>query len=280
MKKLFSVLFFAICTFSFAQAPQKMTYQAVIRNTSNNLVVSSPVGMRLSILQGSAAGPAVYVETQVPSTNANGLVSLELGTGVVVSGSFSAINWGAGPYFIKTETDPTGGTSYSIFGTSQFNSVPYALYADKVATTGQDIYEVYGTGQLVVTSGTTVYTLIPGLSQVINVPPGYKAHVTTSGGLQCTATGSAFSVVDIAFFVDGSVSTQAGVRRIVAANTTGIAQVISNWSFGKTYTLSSGNHTFEVKAIYAVGSGASTANVSSGSAPQLQGVLTVMLIKQ
>jgi hypothetical protein len=280
MKKLFSILFFFIYTLSFSQAPQKMSYQAVIRNSSNTLVASTTVGMRISILQGSSSGPAVYVETQTPMTNTNGLVSLEIGTGAVVSGSFSGINWGAGPYFVKTETDPTGGNSYSIFGTSQLNSIPYALYSDKVATTGQDIYEVFGTGQLVVSSATTVYTLIPGLSQIINIPAGYKAYVTTNGGLQCTATGSAFSVVDIALFVDGSVSTQAGVRRIVAANTTGIAQVISNWSFGKTYVLSSGNHTFEVKAVYAVGSGASTANVSSSSAPQLQGVLTVMLIKQ
>jgi hypothetical protein len=279
MKKLFSVLFIAICTISFAQVPQKMSYQAVIRNTSNNLVVSSAVGMRLSILQGSAVGPAVYVETQVPSTNANGLVSLEIGTGIVVSGSFSTINWGAGPYFIKTETDPAGGTSYSIFGTSQFNSVPYSLYSDKVTTTGQDIYEVYGTGQIAVSSAMTSYNLIPGLTQVVNVPTGYKAYVSTDGGIQCTATGNAFSVVDITLFVDGIQSSQAGSRRIVAANTAGIAQVISNWSVGKTYSLSSGNHTFEVKVASAGGS-SSIANVSSSSAPQLQGVLTVLLIKQ
>lgn len=283
MKKSFSVLFIILSAFIFAQAPQKISYQAVIRNASNNLIVSSSVGMRISILQGSPVGTAVYVETQTPSTNANGLVSLEVGNGAVVSGAFSTINWAAGPYYIKTETDPTGGTSYSIFATSQLNSVPYALYsetANSVNSTGQNIYEVYGTGQLVVSSSTTVYTLIPGLLQVINVPSGYKAFVSTSGGLQCTATGNAFSVVDVAFFVDGSVSTQAGVRRVVAANTAGIAQVISNWSFSKTYSLAPGNHTFEVRAIYPTGTGASTANVSSSSAPQLQGVLTVILVKQ
>ena len=124
------ILLFCISTNTFfGQAPQKMSYQAVIRNTTNVLVTSAPVGMQISILQGSASGPSVYVEKQIPTTNANGLVSLEIGTGAVVSGNFSTINWGAGPYFIKTETDPTGGTSYTITGVSQLASVPYALYA-------------------------------------------------------------------------------------------------------------------------------------------------------
>ena len=118
----------------FAQAPQKMSYQAVIRNSSNVLITSKPVGMKISVLQGSTSGTAVYVETQTPSTNANGLVSLEIGSGTPVTGTFAGINWATGPYFVKTETDPTGGTAYSITGTSQLLSVPYALHAATAAT--------------------------------------------------------------------------------------------------------------------------------------------------
>jgi hypothetical protein len=130
MKKIFILFSFVIAGITlFAQAPDKMSYQAVIRNASNNLVTSSPVGMRISILQGSVSGPAAYIETQTPVTNINGLVSIEIGSGVVVSGTFTSIDWTLGPYFIKTETDPTGGTSYTITGTSQLLSVPYALYA-------------------------------------------------------------------------------------------------------------------------------------------------------
>jgi hypothetical protein len=113
----------------FAQAPNKMSYQAVIRNSSNALVTNQAVGIRISILQTSASGTAVYVETQTPTTNANGLASIEIGGGTVMSGTFATINWANGPYFIKTETDPTGGTNYTITGTSQLLSVPYALYA-------------------------------------------------------------------------------------------------------------------------------------------------------
>ncbi|MCW3070740.1 MAG: hypothetical protein JWO44_630 [Bacteroidetes bacterium] len=121
---------------SFAQAPQKMSYQAVVRNASNALVTSSPVGMQVSILQGSATGTAVYVETQSASTNVNGLVTIEIGNGTPVSGTFAAIDWSAGPYFIMTETDPAGGTTYTITGTTQLMSVPYALYAETSGTGG------------------------------------------------------------------------------------------------------------------------------------------------
>ena len=130
MKKIYSILAGLLLTASvFAQAPQKMSYQAVIRNSSNALITSTPVGMQISVLQGSLTGTAVYVETQTPSTNANGLVSVEIGSGTVVSGNFSTINWDNGPYFIKTETDPTGGTVYTITGTNELMSVPYALNA-------------------------------------------------------------------------------------------------------------------------------------------------------
>jgi hypothetical protein len=92
--------------------------------------------MRISIIQGSIFGASVYVETQTTSTNANGLVSLEIGTGTPVTGTFAAINWAAGPYFIKTETDPTGGSAYTISGTNELMSVPYALYAANGGTPG------------------------------------------------------------------------------------------------------------------------------------------------
>jgi hypothetical protein len=120
----------------FAQAPQKMSYQAVIRNSSNALITSTPVGMKISILQGSSTGTAVYVETQTPSTNANGLVSLEIGTGAPITGTFAGVNWATGPYFIKIETDPTGGTAYSITGTNELMSVPYALFSANAGVGG------------------------------------------------------------------------------------------------------------------------------------------------
>ena len=140
MKRLYVLVSaFMLSYGAYAQAPEKMSYQAVIRNTSGALVTSSSVGMKISILQGSATGTIAYSETQTASTNANGLVSLEIGSGTVVSGDFTTIDWANDTYFIKTEINPTGGTSYTITGTSQLLSVPYALHAKTVT---KPIYNV------------------------------------------------------------------------------------------------------------------------------------------
>ena len=130
MKKLHTILVALLITATtFAQVPEKMSYQAVVRDASGALVSEQVVGMRIQIIQGSEFGASVYVETQTPTTNANGLVTLEIGAGTVITGSFNSIEWDNGPYFIETETDPTGGSNYSIIGNSQLLSVPYALYA-------------------------------------------------------------------------------------------------------------------------------------------------------
>jgi uncharacterized protein (TIGR02145 family) len=115
-----------------AQSPARMSYQAVVRNASNALVVNTPVKMRISILQGSASGTAVYTELHNPTTNANGLATFEIGGGTSPSGSFTGIDWSKGPFFIKTETDPANGNNYSITGTTQLLSVPYAMYTGDV----------------------------------------------------------------------------------------------------------------------------------------------------
>jgi len=130
MKKL--IIFFSVVLFViniFAQVPQKMSYQAVIRDINNVLVTNTTIGIRISVLQGASSGTAVYIETQKPTTNENGLASFEIGTGTIVSGKFSTIDWANGPLYVKTEIDPTGSGNYSIAGTSQLLSVPYAIYA-------------------------------------------------------------------------------------------------------------------------------------------------------
>jgi hypothetical protein len=130
-RKIYSILAGILLTAgAFAQAPQKMTYQAVVRNSSNVLVQSSPVGMKVSILQGSVTGAAVYIETHTTQTNQNGLLDIEIGGGTIVSGTYvNGIYWVAGPYFLKTEIDPLGGTNYTITSTSELLSVPYSNYS-------------------------------------------------------------------------------------------------------------------------------------------------------
>jgi hypothetical protein len=118
-----------------AQSPQKMSYQCVVRNPAGALVTNQAVGMKISIIKGSATGTVVFSETYSPNpqTNANGLVTVEIGGGTATLGTFAGIDWSDGPFFLKTETDPSGGTNYNITGTSQLLSVPYALYAKTAA---------------------------------------------------------------------------------------------------------------------------------------------------
>jgi hypothetical protein len=128
MKRFFLLLLFLFGIVSFlAQTTKKMSYQSVLRDNTNALLTNQNVGMQISILQTTLTGNAVYVETQTTTTNINGFVSLEIGSGIS-SDDFSAIDWSAGPYFIKTATDPSGGNRYSIVGISQLMSDPSALY--------------------------------------------------------------------------------------------------------------------------------------------------------
>jgi len=131
MKNLFRILIIVLSsTIAFAQAPQKMRYQAVIRDANSNLISNKTVGIRISILQESASGTSVYSETQTPETNVNGLISIEIGDET----GFSSIDWTKGSFYLKTETDPTGNTNYTITSTSQLLSIPYALHAKTAET--------------------------------------------------------------------------------------------------------------------------------------------------
>jgi len=142
MKKVLIIFVIALFTASiWAQSPEKMSYQAVVRDASNNLVTNTNIGIQISILQGSITGSPVYIERHFPTTNENGLVTLEIGTGVIVNGSFSSINWANDIYFIKTEIDLNGGASYTISSVSQLLSVPYAFHAKTAESITGEINE-------------------------------------------------------------------------------------------------------------------------------------------
>ncbi|NBU72259.1 MAG: hypothetical protein EBS53_12580 [Bacteroidetes bacterium] len=121
------------------QAPQKMTYQSVVRSGSGALVSNRSIGLKISILQGSTSGPVIYSEvfTPNPVTNLHGLLSVDLGDGQALTGSLAGIDWGAGPYWVRTEVDLAGGNNYSVLGHSPLQSVPFALYAEQFRYLGK-----------------------------------------------------------------------------------------------------------------------------------------------
>ncbi len=139
-----------------AQVPQKFNYQAVVRNSQGELLINSPVSVNISILKGSVSGQILYAESQHPTTNGNGIFTIAIGDGNVTAGAMSAIDWADGPYYIRTDIDPTGGQNYTITSTQQLMSVPYALYAEKTANAATTGYVDSAVAALEMTGGVSV----------------------------------------------------------------------------------------------------------------------------
>lgn len=132
MKQFYNTL--AILLFSitiFAQSTNNIQYQVILKDNSNSLVVNQLVNLQISILQNSSTGAVVYLETHSLTTNINGLVTLAIGSGTTTD-DFSSIDWSTGTNFIKYEADPSGGNNFTITGTTQMMSLPYALSAKSI----------------------------------------------------------------------------------------------------------------------------------------------------
>jgi hypothetical protein len=112
-----------------AQTPEGINYQAVIRKTNGALVANTTIAIRIQIKQNSATGTVVYAERQSVITSAYGLVNFVIGQGTVLSGTFSAINWSTGNYWVSLAVDFVNGTNYLDYGSQRLMSAPYALYA-------------------------------------------------------------------------------------------------------------------------------------------------------
>ena len=196
MKKLllFIIMMSTITISVYGQAPQKIKYQAVVRDGANTVLNNQAVGMRLTVQQGSIGGTAVYTETFTTTTNAFGLVNLDIGTGTTTD-DFTTIDWSAGPYFVEIAVDITGGVSYSVLGTSELLSVPYALYSETAENVINDLVDdadADATNELqtlsVSSTGDTLYlqnggfVIIPGISVANPPPPDYP-----SGSIFCAS---------------------------------------------------------------------------------------------
>ncbi len=112
---------FSISTFSAQSVPQLINYQAVAHNSAGSPLANQSVSATVIIRSGGATGPIVYQETHSVTTNQFGLFYYQIGSGTIVSGTFSAINWGAQPHFLNTVVNGDD------LGTVQLISVPYAL---------------------------------------------------------------------------------------------------------------------------------------------------------
>ncbi len=204
MKKLFTILLLAITFIAVqAQVPQGINYQAVARNSSGMVLGSSPVGVRISIIDGIPTGTVQYSETHAVSTNQFGLFNIVIGNGTIASGTFAGITWSAGNKFIKVEVDPAGGTAYIDMGTTKLQSVPFALYAQgAVGPTGpqgpagpagpQGAQGPAGTNGSGVSGGTTNY--VPKFGSATTVVNSQTFDDGTFVGIATTTSGGKLSI--------------------------------------------------------------------------------------
>lgn len=155
MKKLFPLVLIFCTHILSAQVPNLVNYQAIARNANGAPVTNQPVSVKFTVLDGSASGSIVYIETHHPTTNQFGLFIVAIGNGTPVIGTFASINWSNGLKFLKVEFDPAGGSSYTVMGTDQMLSVPYALYAQTSSNGPQGLPGVTGpTGDIGLTGPT------------------------------------------------------------------------------------------------------------------------------
>ena len=125
----------ALCCVSAQNAPPSgIVYQAIARDKTGNEVAAKQIGVKFSIHKGSANGQVIWEEEHKPVTNQFGLFTLTIGEGTPVTGnatlpSFSKIAWNEASYFLEVLMDVNAGSNYLSMGTTQFMSVPYALYA-------------------------------------------------------------------------------------------------------------------------------------------------------
>jgi hypothetical protein len=254
------------------------TYQGQLK------VAGAPINgtadVRFSLFDAPSS-PAAQIGATVQHDNltiADGLVSLALDFG---DGAFDGnARW------LEIELRvPAGGGSFTTLAPRQpITPVPYALFAlnapSATGPIGQSGTTTFGTAQIGVTSSTINFTIIPGLTQTINVPTNCDVHIQSDGGIQTTVTGNASGVsrADIALFIDGQIVGDGGWRRITAANTGGVtASMIANWNLALAASLAAGQHTIEVRTKYDAGA---TAIVSGDTTSPLQGQLTVTIIKR
>lgn len=176
LKLVLSLSALLVCGIAWGQAPERISYQSVVRDLNNDLIESQAVGVQITILQGAPNGANMYRERHSLTTNATGLLSLEIGAGAVQNGSLSAINWSMGPYFVERAIDPSGGTAYTLIETSQLFSVPYALHAQSAdranSAARADVatsLSAVGGGQL----GAPIGMIVPYSGSAGSVPTGW-----------------------------------------------------------------------------------------------------------
>ncbi|MFN8256279.1 MAG: putative metal-binding motif-containing protein [Bacteroidales bacterium] len=115
-----------------AQVPQAFSYKLQIKGNSGNPHANKKINLKISIIQESIHGSAVYIEKHQVNTSPSGLVDIEIGRGTPIQGLFTEIDWKNWPYFVKAELDLKCIGRYNLLAITELLSVPYAMFAGNV----------------------------------------------------------------------------------------------------------------------------------------------------
>jgi hypothetical protein len=228
MKKIYSIIASLLIVANLlAQAPQSFKYQAVLRDGSGNIKVNTSASIGISILQTSASGTVVYSETQSATTNAYGIVNLNLGSGTVVTGTFAGIDWSAGPYFVKISVDGNE------MGTTQLLSVPYALYATKAANGFSGNYNDL-TNKPTIPAGTVTSVALSGGTTGLTTSGGPVTTdgTITLGGTLAVANGGTGTANGSITGTGALTFSAGGANQNVTLNPSGTGRTILNGNVG------------------------------------------------
>jgi hypothetical protein len=139
---------------------KSIPYQAAIRNGAGEPIINQNVKVRFTIYDSLPGVNALYQEYHDCTTSSLGLLSLNVGMGVPVIGSYFAISWSDNPTFLKVEVDTTNtGSTYTNLGTQQLASVPYAHYSE---TSGNGLQQGNSEGEMMYWDGAAWVTIPPG----------------------------------------------------------------------------------------------------------------------
>ncbi|MBD3907148.1 hypothetical protein NAL32_20730 [Chryseobacterium sp. Ch-15] len=186
MKKLHTSIGLFLATLLSAQVPQAFSYQTIAFNASGAPIANGNVALKISILENSATGTVLYTETHNKTTNAKGLVNLNIGQGTATTGTFGGINWGTNTKFVKVEMDPAGGSNYTNVGVNQLMSVPYSQVSKTVVTGA-------GQGITLTSPNGTAYTLNVSDSGTLSLPTTSSSSSTAPTNLYMYGSHNSFN---------------------------------------------------------------------------------------
>jgi len=191
MKTTLTLLIALILVTISTNAQQGINYKALIKDGGGNVVASQSITIQFIIYESVALTNNVYQETHSPNTDANGIIIINIGEGVVDGGVYADVDWGADDHYLNVQINTGGGLVD--MGTIQFMAVPYALSAANAATKIDELSDGKSDNDGSQDGSSVFFGINSGLnddaSNNKNVGVGFESLIDNTTGFNNTANG-------------------------------------------------------------------------------------------